>query len=442
MGWLTSLLKDPLGTIGDTVGNFADDPHKSIATGWNSGGRTAAELAAAYFGASYLLGAGGAAGAGLGSAGLGGSELSGAGALAGSPYLLSGSELSGAGALAAGDLGMSTAGTLAGAGLSTAGALTAGSPYLLGDLGAGVLTSDLALSGAGLGGAGLGGAGLSGAGLGGAGLGGAGLGGAGLGGAGLGGAGLAGGINAVAPAVAPAASSWIPGIPNSTAIQGVSSIAGGLISAAGQKQAANTQADAANAATGLQRDIYNQQSALNQPFAQAGLTAQNKLLDLLGLSNNTGAANYGQYAKDFGMNDFAADPGYAFRLSEGQKALDRSAAARGGLISGGALKAATRYGQDMGSQEYQNAYTRYQTNRANQLNPLGSLMSSGQSAVNKQTAAAGNFGTNASNNMIAAGNATAAGQLGNANTINNALGTMASSYQNQSNFTNWLNSQK
>jgi len=185
--------------------------------------------------------------------------------------------------------------------------------------------------------------------------------------------------------------------------------------------------------------MYDEQVKRNQPFAEAGLTAQNRLMALMGLGKDTGAEGYGKYARDFGMQDFQQDPGYAFRVSEGQKALDRQAAARGGLISGGALKAAARYGQDMGSQEYTNAFNRYQTNRANQLNPLGSLMSSGQAAVNNQASAAGKYGSEGAAALQAAGQANAAGAMGVGNTWNNALGTMASSYQNQQNFNNWLN---
>jgi hypothetical protein len=213
---------------------------------------------------------------------------------------------------------------------------------------------------------------------------------------------------------------------------------GGAIAGSGARQAASTQADAATRAAELQKSTFDQQMALQEPYRQAGLTGQNRLMELLGLGGNAGAAGYGKYAQDFGMSDFQADPGYAFRLAEGQKALDRQAAARGGLISGGALKAATRYGQDMGSQEYQNAFARYQTNRANQLQPLGNLMSSGQSAASNQGAAAGNYGTNAGNLGMAAGQAIGAGQLGAANTFSNALNTGISSYQNQTNFNNWL----
>ena len=202
----------------------------------------------------------------------------------------------------------------------------------------------------------------------------------------------------------------------------------GLVGADAAKSAAETQAQSAREANELLYKMYQEQKGLQEPFRGAGITAQNRLLDLLGLSQNKGAEGFGKYGRDFSMSDFTADPGYAFRLAEGQKTLDRQAAARGGLISGGALKAATRYGQDMGSQEYQNAFNRYQTNRSNQLQPLGSLLSSGQAAASNQAAAAGNYGTQAGGNITGAGAATAAGQVGSVNALTNAL----SSYLNYS----------
>lgn len=119
--------------------------------------------------------------------------------------------------------------------------------------------------------------------------------------------------------------------------------------------------------------------------------------------NQAPAADYGKYARDFSMQDFTTDPGYAFRMSEGLKSLDRQAAARGGLISGGALKAAQRYGQDLGSQEYTNAFNRYQVNRANQLSPLQGLAGAGQSSANTLGNAAQSYGQNVGG--IALGNA-------------------------------------
>jgi hypothetical protein len=151
----------------------------------------------------------------------------------------------------------------------------------------------------------------------------------------------------------------------------------------------------------------------------------------------------------FGAGDYQADPGYAFRLAEGQKLLDRTAARDSNLFSGGALKAATRYGQDMASQEFGNAYNRaltgYNANVARSdtgYNRLAAMAGLGQTAGTQIGAAGQNYATNAGNLMGQAGQATAAGQLGMGNTFNNALGTMASGYQNQSNFDRFLASQR
>lgn len=200
--------------------------------------------------------------------------------------------------------------------------------------------------------------------------------------------------------------------------------------AAGAASAAQVQGS--ERAAEVQKEMFDKQVELQAPFREAGLTGQNKLMDLLGLSGRTTAQGYGSAAKTFGESEFKADPGYAFRLSEGQKALDRSAAARGGLISGGALKAATRFGQDLGSQEYSNAYNRYQTDRASLINPLQALTGQAQSSANTLTSAAGNLGNQLGETYMGAANARASGYIGGANAISNAIGTGASLYnQNQ-----------
>ena len=171
------------------------------------------------------------------------------------------------------------------------------------------------------------------------------------------------------------------------------------------QNAANIGSQTANQQMDLARDIFAQQTALNEPFRQGGINALNRMQDLLGLSNNRRAPGYGSLSKNFSMADFQADPGYAFRMSEGLKALDRQAAARGGLISGGALKAAQGYGQDLASQEYLNAFNRFQTNRTNLLNPLQAIAGTGQTATNTLSHAGQNMGTNVSNAMGASGQA-------------------------------------
>jgi len=133
-------------------------------------------------------------------------------------------------------------------------------------------------------------------------------------------------------------------------------------------------------------------------------------------------ADFGKYARDFSMKDFTTDPGYAFRMKEGLTALDRQAAARGGLISGGALKAAQRYGQDLGSQEYQNAFNRYQVNRANQLNPLQSMAGQGQTSAAQLGNAGQTYAGQAGAAYGAAGQAQASGYMGMANAAAGGLG--------------------
>jgi hypothetical protein len=206
------------------------------------------------------------------------------------------------------------------------------------------------------------------------------------------------------------------------------SIVGGLMGAKAAKSAAKTQAASADYAAQLQQEQFDKQVELQAPFREAGLTAQNKLLDYMGLSAGAG----GKYARDFSMADYQADPGYAFRLSEGMKGLNATAAARGGLISGNALRAATQYGQEMGSQEYQNAYNRYQTNRSNQLNPLQSLMGASQTATNAMGQAGQNYANQAGEAYMGAGNARASGYVGSANAWSNAIGNATNVYnQNQ-----------
>jgi len=205
-----------------------------------------------------------------------------------------------------------------------------------------------------------------------------------------------------------------------------------LIGANAAKGAANTQAAAAAQASDAQRAMFERQVELQEPFREAGLKGQNRLLEYLGLGGDVNAPGYGKYATaEFGMDKFQADPGYAFRMSEGMKALERSAAARGGLLSGANLKNTQRFGQDLASQEYQNAFNRFQTQRANTLNPYASLTGVAQSSANTLGTQAGQLGQYLGSNIIGAGNAQAAGQIGAANAITGGVGQGINFYQNQ-----------
>jgi len=115
------------------------------------------------------------------------------------------------------------------------------------------------------------------------------------------------------------------------------------------------------------------------------------------------------------------------------KGLQNSAAAKGLLSSGSTLKGITDYGQNMASQEYGNAYNRYQTNRANQLNPLQSLMGSGQTAANTLTNAAGNLGQGLGQAAAATGAANASAYMNTGNALSNALSGGLNAYMGYNN---------
>jgi hypothetical protein len=209
-------------------------------------------------------------------------------------------------------------------------------------------------------------------------------------------------------------------------ISAASSLAGGAIAGKASKKAAATQERAAQDATAAQERMFQRQMELQEPFRQGGITAQDQIMQLLGIGGDKTAAGYGSMAKSFGTDQFQQDPGYAFRQAEGMKALERSAAARGNLLSGSTMKGIQRFGQDLASQEYQNAFNRFQIERSARLNPLQSLMGSGQSATNVMTGAAGQMGQNEASNIYNAGQARASGYIGSANALTNALGQIGS----------------
>jgi len=227
-------------------------------------------------------------------------------------------------------------------------------------------------------------------------------------------------------------------------IGGVATLGGGLIAAGGAKKAANVQAEAAREAQAANERALERQIGLQEPFRQAGLTAQDEIMKLLGIGGDASVEGYGSLAKPFGQADFEQDPGYAFRQSEGMRALERSASARGNLLSGGTLRGIQRFGQDLASQEYGNAFNRYQIERSARLNPLQSLMGSGQSATNVMTGNVGQSGQNEAANLYGAGQARASGYVGQANALGGALssiGQAAASYplmQAQMNYFNSL----
>jgi hypothetical protein len=188
-----------------------------------------------------------------------------------------------------------------------------------------------------------------------------------------------------------------------------------LIGADAAGKAAGTQADASRYAADVQEKMFEQQNEQQKPYREAGYTA---------LSDISGMKPY--LTKQFTPEDFAAgiDPGYAFRQQQGQEATNRMANTAGGLIGGNALQGLQNYSQGLASQEYGNAFNRFQSQRTGIYNTLASIAGLGQTSLGQTTAAgttaAGNIGSNIAN----AGAATAGGIVGQANAIGGGLQTL------------------
>lgn len=193
-----------------------------------------------------------------------------------------------------------------------------------------------------------------------------------------------------------------------------SAVIGGM--AAGD--AASTQAASADRAADLQYKQWRESVELQEPWRKAGEQALNKLIPLTDYT-------------PFSMAQFQQDPGYGFRMSEGMKALERSAAARGGLMSGATLKGIQRYGQDLASQEYTNAFNRYQTERAARLQPLQSLAGVGQTTAQQIGQSGQQMASNVGEMMTSGAAARASGYVGQANALTGALSTGLNYYQGQ-----------
>lgn len=185
--------------------------------------------------------------------------------------------------------------------------------------------------------------------------------------------------------------------------------------------AINAQQNATNLSVAEQKRQYDQTRADNEPWRTTGVKYLGELDSQMGDLN-----------RSFTMDDFQADPGYAFRLAEGQKAIERSAAARGGLNSGGTMKALARYGQDYASNEYTNAYNRFTNDQTNRFNRLSSLSGLGQIANQSNQQAGMNASNNISNAYTNMGNASAAGMIAGDNRraglINAGIGGIAAYY--------------
>jgi len=214
----------------------------------------------------------------------------------------------------------------------------------------------------------------------------------------------------------------------------VASIGGGIASSAIGAHAAGKAADAqvtsadksaqlqkqaADESLAFQKQQYEENKQRQAPWLASGTAALSKLSDMPAFQA-PGA-------------DFTTDPGYQFRVSEGNKAIERSAAARGAVANPATQKALDRFNQDTASTEYGNIYARRFNEYNNTLSQLQSragigqtaavnLGTAGQQTANSVSDILGNSATRQGQDAQNAGAARASGYVGGANAITSGIG--------------------
>ena len=198
-------------------------------------------------------------------------------------------------------------------------------------------------------------------------------------------------------------------VATTTAILAGSAIVGAGASIYSSNKAADAQKKAAAQGVAAQRDMYDQTRGDLQPYRDQGEQSTALMGDLYGFN--------GPEKQAAARQRFQSDPGYEFQRSEGLRAVEGSAAARGSALSGGAMKALQSYGTGLADQSYGNWYQR-----------LANMQGIGQNAASQT----GNLGANTANNISnlygQSGAAQAGGYLAAGNAITGSLGDAAKAY--------------
>lgn len=237
------------------------------------------------------------------------------------------------------------------------------------------------------------------------------------------------------------------------AVAGAAVVGAGASIVSGNK-AAKASRDAADKSAEIQRYQYDTTRQDYAPYRLVGYSALDQLADAVGVARPasgsagyalggtttaaptaaTGGGAWGMIASRVSgapatatttsnvpamtqARGFEASPGYLFRLQEGQKAIERSAAARGGLYSGATMKAIDTYSQGVASDEY-----------SNYVNRLAALAGVGQTATNSTAQAGQNYANGASAAATNAGAARASAYQNTGQAINSAISGAASGY--------------
>ena len=198
-------------------------------------------------------------------------------------------------------------------------------------------------------------------------------------------------------------------------------VVGGIIQGSAAEDAEDAQYAASRDARQLSKEQFDTVREDQRPFREAGYSALNRLQELLGIGGDRAARGYGSLAKPFTGANLAKEPGYQFEMAEGEKAINRSAGARGLRLSGATLKALQRYGQDVASTKYNQAFDRNQVTGNTLFNRLSGISGTGQTATDRVGQAGQIYAGQAGDAIIGAGNAAAASRVAQGNIFGNTV---------------------
>ena len=253
-------------------------------------------------------------------------------------------------------------------------------------------------------------------------------------------------------------------IGTTAAIIGGSALLGAGSSIIAGNKAAKAQKKGAQQAADTERYFFDTARKDQAPYREVGYGALGKLAQMYGVEPETAGGGtdwqkyissqpdvaadyklhsdmspeeYGQwhYAQDGSRRDlapyqsggssggvadyggFEASPGYQFRMDEGQKAIERSAASRGLFNSGASVKALTRFAQGTASEEFD----KY-------ANALRSMAGIGQTATNATQQAGSQAAGGISRAFTDAGNARASSYANVGASVNNGISNIMGAY--------------
>lgn len=195
-------------------------------------------------------------------------------------------------------------------------------------------------------------------------------------------------------------------------VGGGATLASGYMQGQAAKKAAAENAAATRYAADINKQMFDISNENLRPYREQG---QLTLKDLI--------TRMPELTKAYTAEDFAQgiDPGYQFRLAQGQKAFENQANRGGGLISGNVLQGMQDYTQGQASQEFGNAFARNSATQTNIFNRLKTIADMGLGATGTTADLATKTGESMGSAAIAGAQAQGAGQIGAAKAYGNTL---------------------